>query len=436
LGAVSPTPSYRAVKGTRDLFPSESERFAAVEATAREVFGSYGYGEIRTPILESTELFARSVGETTDIVHKEMYTFSDRKGRSLTLRPENTAGVVRAAIERGLERLPRPLRLWYAGEQFRYERPQKGRYREFRQIGAELVGVAGSASDVEILTMLFDFLSHLGFSDLSVALNCVPGGSARDAFADALRAHVRPRAAGLSDDDRRRIEENPLRLFDSKDPQTKAALEDAPTTLEFLDSEASSHFARVQALLTEARIPFTESPGLVRGLDYYTVTVFEVLSGNLGAQNAILGGGRYDNLFADLGGPALPAVGFAIGEDRLVEVLPRDPRPARELWYVLPGSPDDFAYAMQVARAVRASHRGAIVETDLSGRGFAKGFGRANQILTGDADYPFRVSEVRVVSVGSQERSEQTVKIKTLSARTEEAVPLATLLPNAPGSAK
>ncbi len=422
------SPAYRAVKGTRDLLPPESEKYAAVESIARRVFGGYGYGEIRTPILESTDLFARSVGETTDIVHKEMYTFADRKGRSLTLRPENTAGVVRAALERGIERLPRPLRLWYAGEQFRYERPQKGRYREFRQIGAEMIGVAGSASDAEVLVMLFDFLGKLGFTDLSVTLNCVPGGEGRENFAEALRAHVRPRAARLSDDDRRRVDENPLRLFDSKDPETKSVLEGAPTTLEFLDPPAAAHFSQVKAFLRESGIPFTESASLVRGLDYYTVTVFEVVSQSLGAQNAILGGGRYDNLFADMGGPPLPAVGFAIGEDRLVEVLPADPRDPRELWYVLPGSPEDFPYAMAVARALRARHTGAIVETDLSGRGFAKGFTRASQILSGDAEYPFRVSEVRVVSVGSSERAEQTVKIKTLSARREEAVPLAAIL--------
>lgn len=419
-----PATSYRAVKGTRDLFPPVSEIYASVEAAARDVFGSYGYGEVRTPILESTELFARSVGETTDIVHKEMYTFSDRKGRSLTLRPENTAGVVRAAIEHGVERFGRPLRLWYAGEQFRYERPQKGRYREFRQIGAEMIGVAGSASDAEVLSMLFDFLGRLGFQGLSVALNCVPGGASREAYADALRAHVRPRASSLGEDDRRRIDENPLRLFDSKDPAARDVLTGAPTTLDFLDDAGRKHFREVKEGLRDAGIPFREDAGLVRGLDYYTVTVFEVVSGGLGSQNAILGGGRYDNLFADVGGPPLPAVGFAIGEDRLVEVLPRDPRPRRDLWYVLPGSEEDFAYALQVARALRSRHAGDVVDTDLSGRGFAKGFARASQILQGDAPYPFAVAEVRVVSVGSRERNERTVRIKTLSERREEAIPL------------
>jgi histidyl-tRNA synthetase len=425
VGAVTAAKGFRAVKGTRDLFPPESEIYAAVEKTARDVFSSYGYGEIRTPILESTDLFARSVGETTDIVHKEMYTFPDRKGRSLTLRPENTAGVVRAALERGLDRLPRPLRLWYAGEQFRYERPQKGRYREFRQIGAEMIGVPGSAADAEVLTMLFDFLRRLGFSDLSVTLNCVPAGAARESFASALRDHVRPFASKLGDDDRRRLDENPLRLFDSKDPETRNALAGAPKTLDFLDPREAEHFSTVKWLLAEAGIPFTESAAIVRGLDYYTVTVFEVVSGGLGAQNAILGGGRYDNLFADMGGPALPAVGFAIGEDRLVEALPRDPRPARNLWYVLPGSADEFAYAMEVARHLRASHPEDVVETDLSGRGFARGFSRANQILEGEG--AFRVAAVRVVSVGSQERQARAVKVKDLSARTEESLPLSAL---------
>jgi histidyl-tRNA synthetase len=423
VGAVK----YRAVKGTRDLLPPESERFAATEAIAREVFSSYGYGEVRTPVLESTELFARSVGETTDIVHKEMYTFRDRKERSLTMRPENTAGVVRALIEKGIESLPRPIRLWYAAEQFRYERPQKGRYREFRQIGAELLGVAGPEADAELLAMLFEFLRRLGFSDLSVTLNGVPVGEARDRFAEALRAHVRPRAGELGPDDRRRLEENPLRLFDSKDKQARRALEDAPTSVEFLDPASRSHYEGLKDLLAEAGIPFSENPALVRGLDYYTVTVFEVLSRDLGAQDAILGGGRYDNLVADLGGPATPAVGFAIGEDRLVDVARVDPRPKRSLFVVLPGSAEQFAYALRVAREIRHHHPEAIVDTDLTGRGFRKGFARASQILEDPASSAFRVAEVRVVSLGSEEQARGTLKIKTLSTRAEETVALASL---------
>ncbi|HEV2064766.1 MAG TPA: ATP phosphoribosyltransferase regulatory subunit, partial [Thermoanaerobaculia bacterium] len=229
------TAKLRAPKGTRDLFPPESEKFAAVERIARQVFGSFGYAEIRTPVFEDTELFARSVGEATDIVHKEMYTFADRKGRSLTLRPENTAGVVRALVEKGLQDVPRPIRLWYVGPQFRYEQPQAGRYREFRQIGAELIGVPGFAGDAELLSMLFQFLRALGFTDLKARLNCVPKGKAREAFSEALREHLRPHLDKLGTDDRRRFETNPLRLFESTDPQMQALLAGAPRTIDFLD---------------------------------------------------------------------------------------------------------------------------------------------------------------------------------------------------------
>jgi len=416
---------YRAVKGTRDLLPPESERFAAAEGIAREVFSSYGYGEVRTPVLEATELFARSVGETTDIVHKEMYTFPDRKGRSLTMRPENTVGVVRALIEKGLQDMPRPIRLWYCGEQFRYEQPQKGRYREFRQIGAELLGIPGPEADAELLSMLFDFLRRLGFADLSVTLNCVPSRDGRQRFAEAVRAHVSPQADRLGTDDRRRLEENPLRLFDSKDAQTRGILEGAPTSPEFLDDSARAHYERLKQLLSIMKIPFTENPSLVRGLDYYTVTVFEVVSRGLGAQDAVLGGGRYDNLIGDLGGPDMPAIGFAIGEDRLLDVAPADPRPLREVFFVVPFSKEQLAYALEVARRIRRHDPGAVVDTDLSGRGFKKGFARAAQVLEDSSGpYPFRVSEIRVISLGPEEEARGTLKIKTLSTRVEESVNL------------
>ena len=227
MGVGVVTPRYRSVKGTRDLLPPESERWAEAERIARETFRSRAYGEIRTPVLEDTALFARSVGETTDIVHKEMYTFEDRKGRSVTMRPENTAGVVRAIVENGLAAGAMPLRLYYIGPQFRYERPQAGRYREFSQIGVELFGIAGPAGEAEVLEMLFDFLHALGFRALSVTLNSVGTAQSRAAFGDAVRAHVAPRSAAFGADDRRKLEENPLRLFDSKDPDVRTALEGA-----------------------------------------------------------------------------------------------------------------------------------------------------------------------------------------------------------------
>ncbi len=375
-------------KGTRDLLPSDALRFSAAEDAARRIFGAYGYGEIRTPTFEATELFARSVGEATDIVHKEMFTFEDRGGRSLTLRPENTAGVVRAVVENRLDQAPMPLRLWYAGPQFRYERPQKGRYREFRQIGAELFGAPGPAADAEVLVMLFEFLGALGFRDLSVSLNAVPVGAGRDAFSEALRSFAGARADRLGEDDRRRLADNPLRLFDSKDPETAAMLEDAPRAIDFLDPESRAHHAAVIDLLREHGISWAEDPRLVRGLDYYTKTVFEVKSASLGAQDAILGGGRYDNLVHSLGGPKLSAVGFAIGEDRLVDVMPLDPgrENPRDLFLISPSDLSDkqdtaTRASLVLATKLREEFPLAIVDTDLSGKGWAKTLKRANGIL-------------------------------------------------------
>jgi histidyl-tRNA synthetase len=413
----------KASKGTHDLFPPESEKFAAVEGAARRVFGSYGYGEIRTPTFEATELFARSVGDTTDIVHKEMYTFADRKGRSLTLRPENTAGVVRALVEKGLQDLPRPIRLWYAGPQFRYEQPQAGRYREFRQIGVEQLGIASSAGDAEVLGMLFQFLRALGFTDLVAAINCIPRGAAREKFSLALREHAAARAGELGAEDRRRLEENPLRLFDSKDPKAVEILKGGPATLDFLDEASRAHHVRLQELLRSAGVDFVEDASIVRGLDYYTLTVFEVVSRRLGAQNAILGGGRYDDLVAELGGPPTPAVGFAIGEDRLVAAMEADIRPESGLFWVVPDSPDEYVYALGIADAIRDLAPGAVVETDLTGRGLVKGLARASQILEAPAAYGFRVRGVHAVLLGSREREKDEVTIKDMTARTQDTFP-------------
>jgi histidyl-tRNA synthetase len=397
-------------KGTRDLLPAETLRFGAAEDAARRIFGAYGYGEIRTPTFESTELFARSVGEATDIVHKEMFTFEDRGGRSLTLRPENTAGVVRAVVENRLDQSPMPLRLWYAGPQFRYERPQKGRYREFRQIGAELFGAPGPAADAEILVMLFEFLGALGFRDLSVSLNAVPVGEGRDAFSEALRSFAGARADRLGEDDRRRLAENPLRLFDSKDPETASMLEEAPRAIEFLDPESRAHHAAVMDLLRAHGIAHAEDPRLVRGLDYYTKTVFEVKSASLGAQDAILGGGRYDRLVADLGGPPLPAVGFAIGEDRLVDVMPIDAALPAGRVRVIPLGAEQEPYALSVAGRLRSA---APVECDLSGRGVKKGLAAAAELGFDEA-----------AIVGPDEAREGTVTLKNLKTREQRTIAL------------
>jgi histidyl-tRNA synthetase len=321
----------KAVRGTRDLLPPETSLWNFVEAKVREVFRAYNFQEIRTPIFEKTELFARGVGEDTDIVLKEMYTWDDKaraeseKGQSLTLRPENTAGVVRAYIEnnlwqRGLNKL------YYIGPQFRRDRPAKGRYRQFYQIGAEVIGPssAGSESpsrDAEILEMLATLLDRLGIQGWTLQLNSVGCPADRERFNAALKKALEPVVGQMCADCQRRAVTNPLRVFDCKVPEDQPIIEKLPRISQFLDEGCRKHFEDVQAILKDVGVPFTLNDRLVRGLDYYTRTAFEFTHGALGAQNAILGGGRYDGLSEALGGPAAPGIGFAIGEDRLVMSL-------------------------------------------------------------------------------------------------------------------
>jgi histidyl-tRNA synthetase len=322
----------KAVRGTRDLLPPETALWNFVESAVRDVFRAYNFQEIRTPIFESTELFARGVGEETDVVSKEMYTWEDRgraesdRGQSLTLRPENTAGVVRAYIEhkmwdRGLNKL------YYIGPQFRRERPQKGRYRQFYQIGAEVIGPASAGSesparDAEILEMLATLLDRLGITGWNLELNSVGCKEDRARFNDALRKALEPVAAKMCADCQRRAVTNPLRVFDCKVAEDQPIIETLPRISQFLDEGCRKHFEEVQEILTKVGVRFSLNDRLVRGLDYYTRTAFEFTHGALGAQNAILGGGRYDGLSEALGGPAAPGIGFAIGEDRLVMSLP------------------------------------------------------------------------------------------------------------------
>jgi histidyl-tRNA synthetase len=321
----------KAVRGTRDLLPPETTLWNHVESVVRDVFRVYNFHEIRTPIFEETQLFARSVGEETDIVSKEMYTWEDRgraaseKGQSLTLRPENTAGVVRAYIEhklweRGLQKL------YYIGPQFRRERPQKGRYRQFYQIGAEMIGPASAGSespvrDAELLELLATLLDRLGIKAWTLELNSIGCPNDRAAYNEALRKALDPVAAKMCVDCQRRALTNPLRVFDCKVPEDQPIIETLPRISQFLDEPCRQHFAQVKEILESVGVEFRENDRLVRGLDYYTRTAFEFTHGALGAQNAILGGGRYDGLSESLGGPAAPGIGFAIGEDRLVLAL-------------------------------------------------------------------------------------------------------------------
>ncbi|AXC10677.1 Histidyl-tRNA synthetase [Acidisarcina polymorpha] len=326
----------KAVRGTRDLLPPETEIWNHIENTARSVFGRYSFGEIRTPIFEDTQLFARGVGEETDIVAKEMYTWEDRaraqseKAQSLTLRPENTAGVVRAYIEHGLGESGMLQKLYYIGPQFRRERPQKGRYRQFYQIGAEVIGPpsAGSESplrDAEVLEMLATFLNELGITGWKLLINSVGSASDRPRYIAALREALRDVAPTMCIDCQRRAETNPLRVLDCKVPEDQPIIETLPRIADYLDEASQAHFAAVRAALDTCGVAYEISHRLVRGLDYYTRTTFEFQvqseEGGLGAQNALLGGGRYDGLSEMIGGPKAPGIGFAIGADRLVLTL-------------------------------------------------------------------------------------------------------------------
>jgi histidyl-tRNA synthetase len=370
----------KAVRGTRDLLPPDTALWNFVEATARDVFRAYNFQEIRTPIFESTELFARGVGEETDIVAKEMYTWEDRgraaseKGQSLTLRPEATAGIVRAYIEhnlgeRGLNKL------YCIGPMFRRERPQKGRYRQFYQIDAEIIGPpsAGSESparDAEILEMLATLLDRLGITGWTLELNSVGNSAERVKFNEALRVALEPVKDQLCGDCQRRAVTNPLRVLDCKVPQDQPIIDKLPRIADFLDDDSKKHFAAVQEILTAVGIAFTINPRLVRGLDYYTRTAFEFTHGALGAQNAILGGGRYDGLSEALGGPPAPGIGFAIGEDRLVMTL-AEKTPAESVLrkpdvYIAPlgqkDAPGMNVEAARLARELRRSNKDLVVE--------------------------------------------------------------------------
>ncbi len=335
--------TLKAVRGTRDLLPPETALWNRIEATARSVFARYNFGEIRTPVFEDTALFSRSVGEETDIVSKEMYTWEDRaraqseKPQSLTLRPENTAGVVRAYIERKLGETGQLQKLYYIGPQFRRERPQKGRYRQFSQIGAEVIGPpsAGSESplrDAEVLEMLATLLDELGITGWTLQINSVGSAADRARYNETLREALIPLAPKMCVDCQRRAVTNPLRVLDCKVPEDQPIIETLPKIVDSLDEESKKHFAAVLAALDASGVPYTRNHRLVRGLDYYTRTTFEFTHGGLGAQNALLGGGRYDGLSEAIGGPKAPGIGFAMGEDRLVLTFSLWSRPRRRWW--------------------------------------------------------------------------------------------------------
>jgi histidyl-tRNA synthetase len=357
---------YQAPRGTFDVLPEQSRARARVQKAAAEILARAGYEPIQTPSFEDTELFERGVGRSTDIVRKEMFTFEDKGGRSLTLRPEGTAPICRAYLEHGMHKLAQPVKLSYVGPFFRHERPQAGRYRQFHQIGLECIGTDSPLADAEAIMLLSDLLGELGVPGVELHLGSLGSLASRQAYLEELKAHLHAHEGELSADVRERIDVNPLRAFDSDDEGTRGVMASAPTIVGALGGEDAEHFAEVEALLEAAGIDYLVDPTLVRGLDYYTRTIFSFVCDALGAQSEIGGGGRYDGLIEQLGGPATPAVGWAAGIERILLALDEEDEPAGRDAFVAIADPGQRQRAM--ALAVELRHAGLSAEVDLAGR--------------------------------------------------------------------
>ncbi len=399
-------------KGTKDILPQDMGVWHFMERKAEEIFSKYGAKEIRTPIFEATELFARGVGDTTDIVNKEMYTF-EKSERSLTLRPENTAGVVRSFIENGMHRLSAPVKLWYKGPMFRYERPQAGRQRQFHQVGIEVFGVKQASCDAEVILMAVNYLKSLGLNDLSVELNSLGCPECRETFKAKLKEVLKPYLSELCPDCQARYEKNPLRLLDCKVEECKAiyAKPEIQEVIQsdFICEDCANHFNELKSYLDDLKINYSINKLLVRGLDYYNRTVFEIKSNNLGSQNAVCGGGRYDSLVRNLGGEDTPAVGFAMGMERLASLI-GDKTEDKTTAFVVSNSPND---AIKLAEKVR--ELGISCEMDLTNKKFVKQLEKASKT----ARYALILGEDEIhagtVTVKNLETSEQkTVTEKEL----------------------
>lgn len=371
---------YRAIRGMADILPEETPLWQMLEQTARDVLMAHGYREIRTPIVESTDLFARSIGEVTDIVEKEMYTFLDRNDDSLSLRPEGTASTVRAMVQNGL--LNASQRVWYLGPMFRYERPQKGRQRQFHQIGVEAFGIPSADQDAELLLLSRQWWRRLGIDDvLTLELNSIGSSEARHNYKAALVAYLEQHLDAIDDDSRRRLSTNPLRILDSKDADTQAVLTGAPSITDFLDDKSKAHRDRLAELLSRAGLSFVWNDRLVRGLDYYNDTVFEWTTDQLGAQSTVCGGGRYDGLVQQFGGKATPAAGFAAGLERLIlllQVLELQADEPTDL-YVVSADETTLSHAMAETDRIRADYPGLNVTQHLGGGSFKSQFKRADK---------------------------------------------------------
>jgi histidyl-tRNA synthetase len=369
---------FQAPRGTFDVLPEQARSRGRLERAAAEIFGRAGYEPIATPAFEDTSLFERGVGKSTDIVRKEMFTFEDKGGRSLTLRPEGTASICRAYLEHGMHKMAQPVKLSYLGPFFRHERPQAGRYRQFHQLGAECIGADSPLADAEVIMLLADLLGELGVPGVELRIGSLGSLDARRAYLEDLKAHLHAHEEELSKDVRERIDINPLRAFDSDDEGTRGVMTSAPTIVERLEGEDAEHFAEVRALLDSAGIAYVVDPTLVRGLDYYTRTIFSFVCDALGAQSEIGGGGRYDGLIEQLGGPATPAVGFAAGIERILLALDEEAPVAGRDAFVAIADPGQRARAM--ALAVEMRQAGLSAEVDLAGRALKSQLKHANRI--------------------------------------------------------
>ncbi len=412
--------NIQALRGTRDILPNEVTIWQHVEATAQDILKRAAYREIRPPMFEQTELFARGIGEATDVVGKEMYSFEDRGGRSITLRPEITAGLVRAFISNKLFADGGVQRLWHTGPAFRYERPQKGRQRQFHQLDVEILGSRDPRADVEVIAIANDILTTLGLKSLKLDLNSVGQGEDRQKYREALIAYLTPYKDDLDADSRERLTRNPLRSLDSKNSRTQEIVQNAPSLLEHLSEDSQRHFDQVQQQLSTLDIDFSINPRLVRGLDYYTHTAFEIMSDDLGAQATVCGGGRYDGLVQQLGGPDVPAIGFAIGLERLtilLQQLQTTPTPDLDFYIVSRGKKAEPT-ATLIAQQLR--HQGFSVEIDLSGSAFGKQFKRAD-----------RSGAIGCLILGDVEAKNSSVQLKWLRSGEQSEMPQADLVSQA-----
>ncbi len=417
----------QAVRGMNDILPSETPYWRLLEDTVRRVFDRYSFEEIRLPIVEKTDLFKRTIGEVTDIVEKEMYTFDDRNGDSLTLRPEGTAGCVRACIENGLTH-NQIQRLWYKGQMFRHERPQKGRYRQFHQIGAECFGVAGPDIDAELIIMTARLWRELGLDDLELQINTLGSPESRAAYRDTLVAYMESHQDQLDDDSQRRLLSNPLRILDSKNPAMQEINNNAPKLIDYVDDESKQHFEQLCSLLNHAGIKYVINPRLVRGLDYYNKTVFEWVTDQLGAQGTVCAGGRFDGLVGQLGGRDTPALGFAMGIERLVSLITDkgglQPNLVPDIYLVMAGEGTTQA-GLMLAERLRNADINLRIRNNCGGGSFKAQFKRADKsgarfaLILGDDEVAEQIVSVKDLRGGNEQ---QTVAWDELSSYLKKAL--------------